>query len=159
MKKIGILCFIFLLVVSCENNEPQQRISYRRVSFTVDLALYHTLENMYAYKIYTKSDLLNANEYIDAPGVLIFNNGDIMERGIPFVAYDTRCPYEDRQNATILPDPEKNGIEAVCSVCKSRYDLINFGQPVSGPAEKRLQDYCVSGNAAYPKRLSVRNCM
>jgi hypothetical protein len=155
MKKARIFCFIlFLLAVSCEKNEERQRVSYRRVLFTVDLAKDHILENDYVYKIYTKKDLINANEYIDTPGVLVFNNGDPMESGMPFVAYDLRCPVEDRQDATIVP----NGIEAVCPVCKSKYDLLNFGHPVEGPAKERLQDYCIGWSSTVLKRLSVRNC-
>jgi nitrite reductase/ring-hydroxylating ferredoxin subunit len=152
MKKTETLCLLLLLsAIGCEKNEERQRVSYRRVLFTVDLLLDNCLENLYTYKIYTGSNL--AGEYIDAPGVLVFNNGDPMERGMPFVAYDMRCPYEDRQDVTILP----NGIEAVCPVCTSKYELI-YGSPKEGPSKARLQDYCVSWSGASSNRLLIRNC-
>jgi hypothetical protein len=154
-SKTGILCFIlFLAAVSCEKNEKRQRVSWRRVSFTVDLMRDNSLENLYEYKIYTKSNLIYAGDFLDAPGVIVFNNDDPVELGMPFVAYDLRCPYEDRQDVTIVPD----GIEAVCPVCKSKYDLIYGGHPLEGPSKERLQDYCINRSTDGTKRLSVYNC-
>lgn len=147
---ISLSVFLF---TSCSKEEDKNRVTQYPVSFTVDLTKDNELESLYAYKVYTKKDIFLGNEYIDSPGIIVFNNGDPMEIGKPYVAYDVRCPYENKMDVQVSLD----GIEAICSECKSKYDLT-FGTPIEGPSRKRLQDYCINNSSSGLKRLLIRNC-
>lgn len=76
-------------------------------------------------------------------------SGIIVTRGTieyEFFAYDRTCPYE----YTATGDAIKINIDAslfaraVCPECKTTYELISFGQKVSGPGQYPLKNYKTS---------------
>lgn len=84
--------------------------------------------------------IFNANERVPAnfPWTALTHTGyggvllvsDVM--GTP-VAFDLSCPVENRADVRVAVDTETN--QAVCPVCKSRYEVFsNFGIPLSGRA-------------------------
>ena len=55
--------------------------------------------------------------------------------GEPY-AYDASCPNEG--DASVVVSVDRNTFEAVCSKCKSHYEVINgTGVSVSGPASEK----------------------
>ena len=49
-------------------------------------------------------------------------------------AYDRACPVEAKANVTVVFDPDNAQGAARCPVCKSTYDIYNYGAAVSGKA-------------------------
>lgn len=84
--------------------------------------------------------------YTGFGGVLLIGGMDpyTNETNVP-LAYDLACPVECRSDVRVKIDP--NTLEAVCSVCGSRYSVCEAGgAPVGGPAftgkpQYRLQPY------------------
>ena len=155
IARVGMVLLLLMSALSCEKTEEEQRVSWKRVRFSVDLMLNNELEGLYSYKVYAKKDIFKAGEYLEAPGVIVFNIGNMLNPGNPFVAYDIRCPYEDRVDITVSVNDE---YKAVCPSCKSEYDLMAGGSPFSGPSNKRLQNYCVDGSYNSSRSLRVENC-
>jgi transcription elongation factor Elf1 len=80
-------------------------------------------------------------------GILVycsFNNN------IEYYAFDMACPYEAKRDIRVYPND--NIGQVVCEECGSVYDVsMNFGNPISGPAnesKKLLKRYraALSGN-------------
>lgn len=142
-----------LLLLSCEKTDYSDT-PYGIVNLTLYLGdKDKDLNNVYASKIITPNDVnTSQNEYAGFGGIIVYHHSDGS-----FRAYDISCPYEVNANTTIKADEER--LTATCPKCGSKYDLENFGVPISGPSSenpknKFLRSYRViqSGNI-----LSVRN--
>jgi len=159
INKISGVILILLFFVSCGKEEASQRVTHTYVNFTVNLSSVDAiLDGGFTYKIFKNGEgHQNEGETRGVAGVIVFNNLDEDGDGIPLVAYDLRCPYENRLDALVVPQ----GTEATCSVCKSKYNLIN-GFPNKGSLSTiSLQNYCVrnvSGSSTSNKLYRVYNC-
>lgn len=51
-----------------------------------------------------------------------------------FRAYDRACPVEARRDAVVVFDADNPQGAARCTVCKSTFDIYNYGAAVSGRA-------------------------
>jgi len=77
----------------------------------------------------------NVNTYTGFGGVLLFMGQDINGGPTP-LAFDMACPVEHNADVTVTIDPDN--LDAVCSKCNSRYDvLLGSGGPKSGMAIER----------------------
>lgn len=90
--------------------------------------------------------------YTGFGGVLLISGMDpfTTETNVP-LAYDMACPVECKRDIRVRIDDST--LDAVCSVCGSRYDVVmTGGAPIAGPAltgdvKYRLQPYkCIPGN-------------
>lgn len=78
----------------------------------------------------------DANTYTGFGGVLLFMGQDMTTLTPSPQAFDLACPVEHNADVTVSIDPTT--LDAVCSKCDSRYDvLIGAGGPKSGMAVTR----------------------
>ncbi len=137
-KRLFPLLLALLACFAC-TEKVEVRIPSRQVYLELDLTYNDkALNTLYASKIYTPSNIDQANEHTGFGGVLVFHGDNDV-----FYAFDAACPHEAQANVTVVV--EEGGIDAVCPKCGSRYELLyGLGNPVSGPSEFYLQRYPVS---------------
>lgn len=86
-------------------------------------------------------------------GVLLIEGMDPFElqTSMP-LAYDLSCPVEKSQTIRVAIDPET--FEAVCPVCRSRYDVtMGAGAPIAGEALSGERQYGLRRYAVHPTTL------
>ncbi len=136
----AVLSLIMLLsIVSCADEITSG--GGGPVSFQLALGIAgedKALNNPSSYLIFTEAR--NKNERVGKSGLLVINIG-LDEYGQPMLrAFDLCCPYENRANIKIKVN--NKDLKAVCSECKSEFDILNgIGNRVSGPAGRGLFFY------------------
>ena len=86
------------------------------------------------------SSLTNNDRYASG----FAGSGIIVARGVDeFFAYDRTCPHDYMVDGSVVRvEIDQSGFaKAVCPTCKSQFELISFGTPVSGPAQYPLKYY------------------
>lgn len=152
--KIYLLLILAMCFVSCGEEENPQTIPYAPCNFVINLTGTHSdingsytigafvkdksgfeklLTNASVVKVYGFSNL--AAERYGYAGVLVLNKGSEL------LAFDLCCPNEDNPNIRVLPN---DSYRAKCQKCKSEFDLVSGGFPISGPAKEKLQQYRIS---------------
>lgn len=153
---LKFLSIIFLLfgVTSCETID-NNRIPALSVNIRLDnIGLWNTYGvggyGIYRYFIRETREPgnfpFNESTYTGFGGVLLIGGMDpfTAETNIP-LAYDMACPVECKREIRVRIDD--NNLDAVCTMCGSRYDVVAAGgAPVDGPAltgevKYRLQPY------------------
>lgn len=140
ISKILLLMVAVVLLLGCDkiNNEALPSYPVR-----IDLSN-HGLWNTYGvhslgeYRIFNRPKGIpsnfpyNVNTYTGFGGVLLFMGQDVSGNAAP-LAFDLACPVEHNPEVAVSIDPDN--LDAVCSKCKSRYDVITgMGGPKSGMA-------------------------
>lgn len=154
INKILVLIVSIGCFFSCGEDEQTYTIPQSAVNLTVNLnGADNILNTLYAYKTYESVSGQTAYTYLGYAGILLFC-ADINSEGIPVLnAFDLCCPYEDNRNVKVTPTQDR---KAVCSKCKSEYDLLT-GMRISGPSTERLQSYRVSYEVPYYGKFVIRN--
>lgn len=89
--------------------------------------------------------------YTGFGGVLLIDGMNPFEAGsIVPLAYDLACPVECNADIRVAIDPD--GLDAVCPVCGSHYDVtMGAGAPLSGPALTGQVKYGLQRYHAWPQ--------
>lgn len=151
MKRIFSLLLLFVCLSCAETIET--RIPYRAVNLELDLTYQDKVLNaIQAYKLYTQSNIDQANEMTGFGGVLVFHGLSSSGTGA-FFAFDAACPHE--ASTTVRVEVDEAAVYAVCPKCGSKFEILNgLGNPVEGPCaqeKQALKQYQVSmnGNKIY----------
>ena len=124
-----ILCLIVFILVfsSCETNRGKL-IPFVRVN--IYLFLYADLADMG----------IGTSKLIDggANGIALYRESDAL-----FYAFDRTCTLWPDHDEAVTEDPLFFGVFE-CPECKSKYLLMNGGEPNSGPAQHPLVQYKTS---------------
>lgn len=141
---ISLLMVACCFLMGCDriNNESLPKYTVR-----IDLGNYglwntYGVHSLGEYRIFNRAKGIpanfpyNVNTYTGFGGVLLFMAQDMSVGGDAPLAFDLACPVERNADVTVSIDPEN--LEAVCSQCKSRYNiLLGGGGPTSGMAIDR----------------------
>ena len=147
MKKY-ILSFLILisLLLSCEDQIPQNNIPYAPVNFKLMLdSRDNILKNGLAYITFTEKDKRLDSDRFGYGGLLVVTD----YTGSSIYAYDLACPYEGKKN--ILVEPSDVG-QVRCNECGSVF-ITNFGHEIIDQAGRVMLGYsrAESGPAASEK--------
>ncbi|MGM9758847.1 MAG: hypothetical protein ACI30I_01860 [Parabacteroides sp.] len=124
---------------SCDTAE-QSDIPYSNVYFKIDLRFQDKeLNALLANKTFMTPRY--AGEAMGYSGILVVHGlNDV------FYAYELCCPYEARREIRIEVD--STGLYGICPQCQSKYDIVNGGYPVEGPARNYLRTCNVHANGS-----------
>lgn len=143
-----LICALFLFACG---KEEYSDIPSMPVNLTLDLTFEDKeLNNVLAYKIYTKNDINILRERVGFGGVLVYHSTS------GFIAFDAACPYEINPETRVKVDA--TNLTATCPKCSSQFSLEAGGAPISGPStedpgRKRLRQFynvvTLAGNKIY----------
>ena len=142
MKKY-IPSFIILisLLLSCEDQIPQNNIPYAPVNFKLMLdSRDNILKNGLAYITFTEKDRRLDSDSFGYGGLLVVTDNT----GNAIYAYDLACPYEGKKNILVVPSDVG---KVKCDECESVFitfygseipgrGMVGFGRAELGPAAK-----------------------
>ena len=148
MKRILIICCLFILSLSCDIEENP--IPTTSVYLNLDLTFEDKeLKVIPSHKIYTYKNINTAlGERAGFGGVLVIRNmlGE-------YKAFDMACPYEI--NPGIIVEVDNEILYAICPKCGTKYEIgISSGVPSGGPGKHSLRQYNVIING---NKLIVKN--
>lgn len=133
-RNIFTYCSAIIAVLGCVscNDNTISSIPDFPVYMSLDLnTTYPNLkENPNEYQLFEKKRIVT--DRIGFGGILVycsFNND------FEYYAFDMACPYEAKRDIRVYPND--NIGQVVCEKCGSVYDVsMNFGNPISGPANE-----------------------
>ncbi|MDL2245600.1 hypothetical protein LJC54_08910 [Parabacteroides sp. OttesenSCG-928-J18] len=149
MKRVVLICLV-LTIIGCGETE-ELRIPFRQVYLELHLdGTDMELNSVNHSKVYAKR--VNEFDRIGFGGIIVYHSPFDTGYG-SLVAYDRSCPYE-AESSTVVVVEEQGDLYAVCSKCKSKYELTS-GYPTQESISKyRLQQYRVQGTGS---KLFVTN--
>lgn len=134
MKRIWLICSMFVVLFSCKTEEnpiPDYRV-YLNLNLTYEDK---ALKAIPSYKKYTTSDI-NAiqGERVGYGGVLVVHNmlGE-------YKAFDLACPYEALSSVKVVVDSTM--LYAVCPVCGTKYNIGTEDGTPDGVCRHYLKQY------------------
>ncbi len=132
------LTFFILIISSCDNNYPEERIPFVYVEVDINLnnLQYANLRNPGGYV------------YYDAgyKGLIIYHEGNGVYR-----VFDRACTYDP--NADCIPvETDESGLFMIHKCCTSTFSFN--GNPTGGPASLDLVEYRTYVDGIY---LKIRN--
>ena len=147
MRKIILsLLFLFIILLSCEDQIPHNNIPNSPVNFNLMLnSRDNILKNGLAYITFTEKDRRLKSDGFGYGGLLVVTDNT----GNAIYAYDLACPYEGKKN--ILVEPSDVG-QVRCNECGSVF-ITNFGHEIIDQAGRVMLGYsrAESGPAASEK--------
>jgi len=122
-KIILFFLAMFFLNISCNN--PENKIPYVYVDFTIDINKPEFFElNAIGNSLYVTGGV---------SGIVVYRDSRD-----EFFAYDRACPYDPECGRVVL---DKDGYNLVDSCCGSRFSMSFDGAVLQGPAELPLRKY------------------
>ena len=142
--KIGYIILLALVGVAVAGCDKINNDSLKGFSVRIDLGEYgkwntYGVHALGEYRYFNRLKGIpsnfpyNVNTYTGFGGVLLFMGQDMTSGGPVPLAFDMACPVERNIDVTVTIDDAN--LEAVCSKCHSRYNvLLGAGGPISGMA-------------------------
>jgi len=131
--------FVLCLFSCAKEEERSSEVPASRVEIDINTIIDHQFSNAYHHKeYYPNKDAMYAG-YV---GIIAISN----ENASWIYAYDLCCPYE----APMKNELKMDGSTIIkCPKCGSRYNLMDKGRVLSGPATEKLREYMVLKDGSF----------